>query len=106
MSMQEALDALETIKAARVAYKAQLTSMGYTHVKVERYESYWSAWVHPQYLSLVNSFLAEGSYLDKADIEEKLGHVLPQGAILEDVWLMSCSDTRPEHYSSRTNPWD
>lgn len=106
MSMQAALDALETVKAARVAYRARLEALGYTHITVHNYGDSWSGWVHPDYLAVVKESQYENGHLDKDIIEDNLKGSLPDGAIVEDVWFVSCDDTRPGRYLSIPNPWD
>ena len=95
MTAQTPLDILSSMMAARETYRANLITQGYTQVVLERYESSWSAWVHPNYIQAVNTLIAEHYNFDMEDIEEAAGHPLPEDAVLPDFWLAHPSDTRP-----------
>ena len=107
MSIQAALDALETVKAARVAYRARLEALGYTHITFSEYGDGWSCWVHPDYLAVVQAEMKEHSgSLDKDYVQDRLGRFLPDGAIIEDVWMVCCYDTREGYFKPNAQTWD
>jgi hypothetical protein len=106
MDTQSPLAILETMMAARTAYRANLTALGYTRVIVDRYESSWTAWVHPNYIRIVEGLNAKYSNIDIENLEEAVGHPLPEDAVLPDFWLAHPSDSRPGRDVYGTNTWD
>lgn len=106
MNTQTPLAILETMMAARETYIANLTTLGYTRVVANRYESSWTAWVHPNYIQMVEGLNNEYYNIDMENLEEAVGHALPEDAVLPDFWLAHPSDTRPGKDVYGTNTWD
>lgn len=81
MNTQTPLAILETMMAARETYRANLTTLGYTRVVANRYESSWTAWVHPNYIQMVEGLNNEYYNIDMENLEEAVGHALPEDSI-------------------------